>query len=168
MKTARLRFLLRLLLPTAYCLLPTADFIGLEPAAKAQVPGPELFAKDPRTPLELWEAVDYLVRTDQAKKAVPYLEAALQSSKDLLPAHASLGFALSQINKTAEAIPHLERALETDEDGSLHYQLARAYQTAGNAARAKELMTEYQGITSRSQSAKEQVAKEAEIVAPAQ
>jgi HEAT repeat protein len=44
------------------------------PAARAQVPGPELFAKDPKTPIELWEAVDYLIRTNQAKKAVPYLD----------------------------------------------------------------------------------------------
>jgi hypothetical protein len=42
--------------------------------AAAQAPGPELLAREPRTPLELWEAVDYLVRTGQAKKAVPYLE----------------------------------------------------------------------------------------------
>ncbi len=42
--------------------------------AIAQPPGPELFAKEPQTPLELWGAVDYLIRTKQAKKALPYLE----------------------------------------------------------------------------------------------
>ena len=43
--------------------------------AMAQAPGPEMFAKPPKTPLELWDAVDYLVRTGQADRAVPYLNA---------------------------------------------------------------------------------------------
>lgn len=44
------------------------------PPVWAQAPGPELFAKDPETPTELWEAIDYLTRTGQPKQAVPYLE----------------------------------------------------------------------------------------------
>jgi hypothetical protein len=48
----------------------------------AQAPGPELFAKEPRTPLELWEAIDYLVRTNQAKKALPYLDKFRKSNPD--------------------------------------------------------------------------------------
>jgi len=55
---------------------------GLRPSALAQVPGPELFAKDPQTPLELWDAVDYLLRTDQTKKAVPYLDKFMKSQPD--------------------------------------------------------------------------------------
>lgn len=47
--------------------------------ARAQAPGPELFAKPPETPLELWEAVDYLVRSGQADRSVPYLAAFLKS-----------------------------------------------------------------------------------------
>ena len=39
---------------------------GLSPSALAQRPGPELFAKEPQTPIELWEAADYLIRTGQA------------------------------------------------------------------------------------------------------
>ncbi len=108
-----------------------------------------------------------LVRTQQPEKAVPYLETALRAShNEMLPAQASLGFALSQTGKLADAIPHLERALEMDEDGSLHYQLARAYQSTGNTAKSAELMKQYQQITAKSQAAKEEVAKEAEITAP--
>jgi HEAT repeat protein len=51
-------------------------------SARGQAPGPELFAKEPRTPLELWDAVDYLVRTDQAKKAVPYLDKFVKANPD--------------------------------------------------------------------------------------
>ena len=51
-------------------------------SGKAQAPGPELFAKEPQTPLELWDAADYLIRTGQAKKAVPYLDRFLKSQPD--------------------------------------------------------------------------------------
>src|SRR5262249_40570205 len=50
--------------------------------AHAQAPGPELFAKEPRTPMELWEAIDYLLRTDQAKKALPYIDKFVKSKPD--------------------------------------------------------------------------------------
>ena len=50
--------------------------------AMAQAPGPELFAQEPRTPLELWGAIDYLVRTGQSKKAVPYLDRFTQGQID--------------------------------------------------------------------------------------
>src|SRR5947209_4919420 len=52
------------------------------PTVSAQPPGPELFAREPRTPLELWEAADYLIRTGQAQKAVPYLDRLQKSQPD--------------------------------------------------------------------------------------
>jgi HEAT repeat protein len=55
---------------------------GLASAALAQTPGPELFAKEPRTPGELWDAIDYLLRTNQAKKALPYLDKFMKSKPD--------------------------------------------------------------------------------------
>lgn len=48
----------------------------------AQAPGPELFAKEPRTPLELWDAIDYLLRTNQATKALPYINRFINSKPD--------------------------------------------------------------------------------------
>jgi hypothetical protein len=50
--------------------------------AFAQAPGPELFAKEPRTPLELWDAIDYLLRTNQGKKALPFLDKFIKSKPD--------------------------------------------------------------------------------------
>jgi HEAT repeat protein len=55
---------------------------GLGSRALAQVPGPELFAKEPRTPLELWDAVDYLLRSNQAQKALPYIDRFMKSKPD--------------------------------------------------------------------------------------
>jgi hypothetical protein len=52
------------------------------PALHAQVPGNELFAKEPQTPLELWDAVDYLLRTGQTKKALPYLDKFVKGKPD--------------------------------------------------------------------------------------
>lgn len=56
--------------------------LSTERMAAAQPPGPELFAKEPNTPIELWDAVDYLLRTDQTKKALPYLNRFIQSKPD--------------------------------------------------------------------------------------
>ena len=53
--------------------------VSFTAAAFAQVPGPESFAQEPRTPLELWGAIDYLSRTGQSPKAVPYLDKFLKS-----------------------------------------------------------------------------------------
>src|SRR5262249_39444515 len=52
------------------------------PSVSAQPPGPELFAREPRTPMELWEAADYLIRTGQAKLAVPYLDRLQKTQPD--------------------------------------------------------------------------------------
>src|SRR5271157_4011764 len=49
--------------------------------AGLNLPAPAL-AQEPRTPTELWSAIDYLVRTGQSKKAVPYLETFVKSQTD--------------------------------------------------------------------------------------
>ena len=51
---------------------------GEGPGARAGARSPS----EPRTPLELWDAADYLVRTGQASKAVPYLDKFLKSQPD--------------------------------------------------------------------------------------
>jgi hypothetical protein len=60
--------------------------IAAAPAAAQQPPGPERFAVQPRSPEELWDAADYLVRSGQARLAVPYLQKLLDAepSDDLL------------------------------------------------------------------------------------
>jgi tetratricopeptide (TPR) repeat protein len=113
-------------------------------------------------------AGDSLLHLEDPEKAVPYLEAALSADPKLLPADASLGLALSRLGKNAEAIPHLEKSLELDDDGSLHYQLARAYQAAGDREKARTTMERYQEIVKRNQEQKEEVAREAQIASPQQ
>ncbi len=109
-----------------------------------------------------------LWRTQQPEKAVPYLITALKADPNLLPAHAALGMVDALLSKNAEAVPHLEKAISLDDDGSLHYSLARAYQAAGNSEQAKKTMQEYQQIRQKNQQVNDELAKEAEIVAPGQ
>jgi tetratricopeptide (TPR) repeat protein len=89
---------------------------------------------------ELW------VDGHRPEKAVPYLERAVQNDPKRLHAHALLGQAYVDVGEAERALPHLEAALETDEDGSLHFQLARAYQAAGKADLARKTREEFQEI----------------------
>ena len=63
----------------------------------------------------------------------------------------TLGLALARLGKYPEAVRHLEKSLELDDDGSLHYQLARAYQAAGSGEKARAAMAQYQEILKRKQ-----------------
>jgi predicted Zn-dependent protease len=104
----------------------------------------KLVAQTPDDP-EL--AVGYavmLVQTQQMDAAIPLLERALAARPTLLPAHAALGRARMAKGDAAAAVPHLEQALPTDEDGSLHYQLAQAYQQTNQPDRAKAMLAKFQ------------------------
>ena len=111
-------------------------------------------------------AGDSLLRLEDPEKAVPYLRAALHSNPQLLAADASLGLALSRLGKHAEAVPLLEKALELDDDGSLYYQLGRAYQAMGSREKAAAAMAKYQEVLKKNQAEKEEVAREAQIGPP--
>jgi tetratricopeptide (TPR) repeat protein len=107
-----------------------------------------------------------LWRTEQADKGLPYLQSAVQEDGHLLPAEAALGLALVALDKNAEGIPHLKKALALDDDGSIHYSLARAYRAAGQTQLASEAMQVYQKIQKQNQDVNDELAKEAEISAP--
>ena len=53
-----------------------------------------------------------------------------------------------------------------DEDGSIHFQLARAYQRAGNADASKQMMAEYTRIQQRSENEQRDLEEKAKITAP--
>ena len=121
---------------------------------------------DPKSPELNFIAGDSLLRLEQPEKALPYLKAALAADPKLLAADASLGLALSRLGNHAEAVPHLEKALELDDDGSLYYQLARAYQALGDREKAAGAMAKYQQILKKTEEQKEAVAREAQIGPP--
>ncbi len=122
--------------------------------------------RNPRSPEMNFTEGDSWLRLEEPEKAVPFLQKALAGDPKMLAADASLGLALSRVGKFAEAVPHLEKARELDDDGSLHYQLARAYQASGDAAKAKTAMAAYQELLAKDQQRKQEAAAESQIVAP--
>ncbi|RUL83411.1 HEAT repeat domain-containing protein [Tautonia sociabilis] len=63
--------------------LSAVGAIGLGPVeATAQAPGLETFAKQPETPLELWDAISYLGRVGRFDQAAPLLDRFLQADPD--------------------------------------------------------------------------------------
>src|SRR5205823_13709069 len=78
----------------------------------------------------------------------------------------SLHDALPISGRVMDAIPHLKAALPTDDDGSLHYQLAQAYQASGQHGLATKTLAEYETIQRSAAAAREAAKRETEITAP--
>jgi tetratricopeptide (TPR) repeat protein len=89
---------------------------------------------------ELW------VEQRQPEKGIPYLEKAVDAAPGWLRTKAVLGRAYLDAGQAQKAVPQLEAALTTDEDGSLRFQLARAYQAAGQPDQARRMRQEFQEI----------------------
>lgn len=126
----------------------------------------ELIRQEPNAPDLNYLLGASLFRTEQPEKALPYLEQAVKSQTDIPAADAALGLTLVALNKNAEAIPYLKKALTLDDDGSMHYSLARAYRAQGDTQLAAGAMQQYQKIQKQNQQINDQLAKEAEITAP--
>ncbi len=109
---------------------------------------------------------DCLLIMQQPEKAVPYLAKSVEKQSGFLPGQSSLGRAYLQLRQGAEAVPHLKAALQIDEDGSLHFQLSRAYQMSGETAAAKEMIVKYQEIRKANEAERRELEVEAQIVAP--
>ena len=126
----------------------------------------KLLKQDPNSAELNFFLGDSLLHMERPDEALPYLETAVRANPKLLPARASLGLTYIRLGRDMEAIPHLMAAREVDEDGSIHFQLARAYQRAGNADSSKQMMAEYKRIQQRSQSEERDLEEKATITAP--
>jgi tetratricopeptide (TPR) repeat protein len=109
---------------------------------------------------------DTLLDLQRTEEAIPLLKRAVQRDPELRAAHKSLARAELAVGNPAVAIPHLKIALTTDEDGSLHYQLARAYQTNGQPLLAKQVLIDYQKIQKSRAAAMEAARQDIEITPP--
>ena len=74
------------------------------------------------------------------------MEGVVRRDPKLLPAQAALGRAYAEAGDMAKAIAPLQAALETDQDGSLHYLLARAYRATGRSELATQALAQFQEI----------------------
>jgi len=106
------------------------------------------------------------LKIQQPAKAVPLLEGVVRRDPKLLPAQAALGRAYAEVGDMAKAIAPLEAALETDEDGSLHYQLARAYRATGRAEQATQALAQFQEIRKAAEARTQSLQEEFRITPP--
>jgi predicted Zn-dependent protease len=125
-----------------------------------------LLQADPESPEMNHLHGEILLGLQNFGQAIPHLKKVVKSAPKLLTAQGSLGRALALSGDAAQAIPYLKAALAIDDDGSLHYQLARAYQGIGQADLAKQALAKYQELSKQAQSDRDSAQKEIRITAP--
>ena len=81
-------------------------------------------------------------------------------------AQRTVGRAYIELGQPQQAIPHLKAALPIDDDGNLHYLMARAYQTSGQADLAKAMLKDYQGIVKSAAAANQAAERQVQIAPP--
>jgi predicted Zn-dependent protease len=106
------------------------------------------------------------LKAQEPAKAVPLLEGVVRRDPKLLSAQAALGRAYVDAGQMAKAIAPLQAALETDEDGSLHYQLARAYRGTGETERAKQALARFQELRKSAETEAQSLQEEFRITPP--
>jgi tetratricopeptide (TPR) repeat protein len=84
----------------------------------------------------------------------------------MLPAQASLARTYLALGQSGKAIPYLKAALPIDDDGSLHYQLGRAYQASGQVELARQTLKEYQKIHDQQETEKQSLNRDIQITPP--
>ncbi len=144
----------------AAALLTTGDNHGAQQLVE------QLLKRQPDSPELNYLEGSALLNQQEVTQAIPHLEKAVARDPAMPAAHSALARAYLQTQQTAKAIPHLLTALPTDQDGSLHYQLARAYQMTGQAARAETLLKEYQQILAAKTAEQQQAEQEIKITPP--
>jgi len=86
--------------------------------------------------------------------AEAYLKAGLTTRVELIPRiHALLGQVYASQGDTKRAIEEYKLGLPSDDDGSVHYQLARLYQRSGEAKLAAEAFADSKSLNQRKQAA---------------
>jgi predicted Zn-dependent protease len=75
--------------------------------------------------------------------AEPFLKKSLNTKPEFVSrVHALLGNVYAKTNRTQEAIAEMRLGLDSDRDGSLHYQIARLYLKVGDRDSAKQAFAE--------------------------
>ena len=92
-----------------------------------------LLSEDRNDPEANLLAGEILVQQEFFAEAEPYLSNCRNLKPEFVPhLHALLGKVYAETDRIPEAISEYKAGLSADEDGSIHYQLARIYQKSGN------------------------------------
>ena len=126
----------------------------------------KLVAANPKSAELNFQMGDLLLQQEQPEKALPWLKSAVKFNPRLLPARAALARCYMRLDRAAEAIEHFEAALPIDDDGSLHFQLARAYEHVGAAVKAKQVLRQFEAISQASATKRKRAEDERQITAP--
>ncbi|MGA7156174.1 MAG: tetratricopeptide repeat protein [Acidobacteriaceae bacterium] len=102
---------------------------------------------DPQLNLIMAEA---LIAQHHYPEAEPYLARSMMTKPQMLPhVHALLGKVYAEEGRTQDAIAQLQMGAESDDDGNVHYQLARLYRQIGDSKRASEALEQTELIQKR-------------------
>jgi len=108
-----------------------------EATLSALAPLLDAYPKDARLLTLEAQALSQLQRADEA---LPILKQLVERDPTNLRMKLALGRAYFHVRDYRAAIPFLEEQLQTDADGSLHMQLARAYSALGDRDKAAPLL----------------------------
>ena len=91
---------------------------------------------NPRHAGALHDLGDSYLQEHEPEKALPYLQQAVAAYPQNPDIHRDLGTAYVQLNEFAKAESEYKIGLSNDEDGSVHYKLAKVYQALGQKQNA--------------------------------
>jgi tetratricopeptide (TPR) repeat protein len=96
---------------------------------------------------------EVLIAEHKYSEAEPYLRTGLAARNELVPRiHALLGQIYSGQGDTKRAIEEYKLGLPSDDDGSVHFQLGRLYQKAGEKELAANAFADSKALNQRRRS----------------
>jgi tetratricopeptide (TPR) repeat protein len=126
----------------------------------------ELLRLDPRSPTLNLALGDTLLQLQRPEAAVPLLEIAAAHTPELPGARSALARAYARAGQWDRAIPHLEKVAASDEDGSIHVLLARAYANVGRSADAERMLKRSEELAAAAAARRKRLSEEQQITAP--
>jgi tetratricopeptide (TPR) repeat protein len=132
----------------------TAALLGLASAyyddanmAKATETAQKALQRSPDDPDINLLMGEVLLSQHKFSESEPYLLKAMNAKPQMLPhVHALLGEAYASDGKTQDSIRELKLGADSDQDGSVHYYLARQYAKAGDKADADASLQQMKAI----------------------
>ena len=107
-----------------------------------------------------------LLGLTRAGDAIPLLKEAVQRDPTGLSLHRDLARAYLETGQAEKAIPHLKTAVAGDKDGSIYYQLSRAYRSVGQKELERETLKKFAAIQASDSVEKQNIEEQARITPP--